>query len=341
MKHILKAEAVKVNREDYYNERKRIYMPIPNFPFLSEAQIDEAIATLINPAAFAEEIKTLHQKSEGTRSTIVNTNFVICLINWTDYPELIKLLTIVREWAFRNDGGGVGSVDYDDFDLRPEMMQLVIIDPDYEEIKSALIGGYRYAIHNRETYSKGPMGAHFQYSENWLNETWVELGRSFINPYFRLKQQSRSFDYVIHGLGYILAKFDVKGYFGKVTLYNIYEQLEADKFFLTVMKNYVTLTNDIWVNEDERVPESELTEEQKELLDKGAFKGLFYILRNKYHIQLVPIMAVYNRMTEFSKILYFGAFRHFEFGNTTEVGIAVNSEDLYPVIREKFIQPYI
>ena len=46
-------------------------------------------------------------------------------------------------------------------------------------------------------------------------------------------------------------------------------------------------------------------------------------------------------MTEFSKILYFGAFRHFEFGNTTEVGIAVNREDLYPVIHEKFIEPYV
>ena len=262
---------MQVDKAAYFDAQKRVYQPIPNFPFLTENQIDEAIASLIDPTAFAKEINTLAEKSKGTNSTIANTRFIICLINWTDYPELIKLLTIVREWAFRNDGGGVGRVDYDDFDLRPEMMQLVILDPDFENIKSALIGGYRYAIHNRNTYSKGPMGAHFQYNDNWLNDTWVELGRSFINPYFQLKQKRRSFDYVIHGLGYILAKYDVKGYFGKVTLYNIYEQQEADKFFLAVLKNYFTSTEDIWVNSDERIPEGILSDQQKELLDKGAF----------------------------------------------------------------------
>jgi hypothetical protein len=40
-------------------------------------------------------------------------------------------------------------------------------------------------------------------------------------------------------------------------------------------------------------------------------------------------------------MLYFGAFRHFAFGNTTEVGIAIKSSDLYDVIKEKFIEPYV
>ena len=45
-------------------------------------------------------------------------------------------------------------------------------------------------------------------------------------------------------------------------------------------------------------------------------------------------------MTDFHKILYYGAFRHYEFGNTMEVGIAVKQSDLYEVIKEKFMNPY-
>lgn len=51
-------------------------------------------------------------------------------------------------------------------------------------------------------------------------------------------------------------------------------------------------------------------------------------------------MAVYNRMTGLDKMLYFGAFRHHEFGDTTEVGIAIRCADIYDVIKEKFIEPY-
>ncbi|KAA3628495.1 MAG: hypothetical protein DWQ02_19170, partial [Bacteroidetes bacterium] len=93
-------------------------------------------------------------------------------------------------------------------------------------------------------------------------------------------------------------------------------------------------------NPDEQVPEGTLTESQTALLDKGAFKGLFYILRNEYNVNLVRIMAVYNRMTGLDNILYFGAFRHFAFGNTTEVGIAIPSDVIYEIIKEKFVYPY-
>lgn len=341
-KTVLKADFANSNKEDYFDPVRNLYKPVPVFPFLSEDDIEGAVKTLINPTVFDAEIKALHQKSEGNKSTIAGSNFIICLVKWDEYPELIKLLTIIREWAFRNDGGGVGSIDYDEFDLRPEMEQLIIIDPFYEEIKGAIVGGYRYVIHSRETYSKGPMGAHFQYSEKWLNQVWVELGRSFINPYFQIRNKRQSFDYVIHGLGYILAKNPhVEGFFGKITIYSIYEEQGADRFFLNVAKHYFSPTEDIWVNEDERIEESEFTPAQKELLDKGAFKGLFYILKNDFHVNLASIMAIYNRMTDFHKIKYFGAFRHYEFGNTMEVGISVSQTDLYEVIREKFLYPYV
>jgi len=339
---VLKAKQVTVDINDYFDHEKKVYQPYPVFPFLTEEAIKEGIKELINESLLREEIKTLADLSESLNNTIENSNFIICLVKWNAYPELIKMLTIVREWAFRNDGGGVGSNDFDDFDLRPEMEQLIILNPDFEEILGAIIGGYRFVVHNESTYDNGPMGAHYQHSETFKNQQWIELGRSFVNPYFQNKAKRHSIDYVLHGLGYIYAQYpESKGYYGKVTLYNIYEQTNADRFFLAVMKQYFTATKDIWVNPDEKIEEGILTAEQKELLDKGVFKGLFYLLRNDYHLNIPRIMAVYNRMTRIENIQYFGAFHHASFGNTTEVGIAIRSEDLYDVIRDKFIEPYM
>lgn len=341
MKYVLQTNEIQPNKEDFFDEQKKVYNPVPVFPFLTEGEIDEGIAELVDIEVLKLEITTLAEQSKSKNNSIEGTSFIICLIDWYEFPEMIKMLTIMREWAFRNGGGGVGSNDYDKSDLRPEMKQLIILNPEYEDIKGCIIGGYRYVIHNRDTYREGPMGAHFDYSEKWLDEVWIELGRSFINPYFQNTSKKSSIDYVLHGLGYIHANFpETIGYFGKITLFNIYEQLGADAFFLGAAKDYFGKTEDIWVNEDERVPEGELTEAQRKILDRGTFKGLFYILKNDYKVNLVPIMAVYNRMTDLENMYYYGAFRHKEFGNTTEVGIAIHCDDLYDVIVEKFIAPY-
>jgi len=341
VKYVLQANEIQPDKEEYFDKEKKVYNPVPVFPFLSEEEIDAGIAELVNSEALKVEINELYEQSKTKRNTIDGSDFIICLVKWHEYPELIKMLTVTREWAFRNSGGGVGSNDYDKCDIRPEMEQLIIINPSYKDIKGCIIGGYRFVIHNRDTYAKGPMGAHFGYSENWLNETWIELGRSFINPYFQTKEKKHSIDYVLHGLGYIYAQYpEAVGYFGKITLFNIYEQLGADAFFLGVARDYFGKTDDIWVNEDERVYEGVLTDQQKAILNRGTFKGLFYILKKQYQVNLVPIMAVYNRMTELKDMYYYGAFRHNEFGNTTEVGIAIRCSDLYDITIQKFVEPY-
>lgn len=341
MKHILRAKQIETDKSEYFNEAKKLYSPIPVFPFLSEEDIDAAIEALVDEKALKTEIETLHEASKTIKSTITGTGYIICLVKWGECPELIKMLTISREWAFRNAGGGVGSVDYDDFDLRPEMKQLIIINPSYTNPKECIIGGYRYIIHSKETYKDGPMGAHFHFSEKWKNEQWIELGRSFTNPYLQKYDKRPSIDYVLHGLGYIFAKYpESKGYFGKVTLYNIYEQQKADTFFVTAAKEYWRQSEDVYVNPEERIAEGTLTDSQKEWLDRDIFKGMFYLLRNDYQINMVKIMAVYNRLANLKKIYYFGAFKHYEFGDTTEVGIAIHIDDIYDTVKEKFVAPY-
>ncbi len=342
MKKILIAEERKEDIKDFYNTKKDIYNPVPVFSFLSEDDIDQGIVELIDVPKLEQEIQVIEEKSKGKKCIIAKTGFIICLAGWNEYPELTKMLTIAREWAFRNSGGGVGSNDYDEFDLKPEMMQLIIIDPNYSDIKGCIVGGYRYVIHSKETYKTGPMGDHFHFSEQWKSEQWIELGRSFVNPFLQKTSGRHSIDYVLHGLGYIFAQHpNSAGYFGKVTLYNIYEQVGAHAFFLATAKKYFHESNDVSVHKEERISEGELTEAQITTLNKDTFKGLFYILRNEYKINLVPIMAVYNRMVDLKKMYYFGGFRHDAFGNTTEVGIAIAYKDLYDVTKEKFVEPYI
>lgn len=341
MKEVLKARSLEGNIEAYYDEDKKLFSPVPLYPFLSTEEVTEAVKKVINIEELSQEVKVLEAKAMISNAWVPETKYFISLVEWNEYPELMKLLSITREWAFRNDGGGVGEADYDHYDLMEGMQQLLIINPEYTDPVGAIIGGYRFWIHNADSYHKGPMGAHFEFSEQFKKEQWIELGRSFLNPFYKDNSASASIDYVVHGLGYIHGVYpESVGYFGKVTLYNIYEQLEADKFLLAVAKEYFDESEAAWVKPEERVEEGQLTQEQRDILDRGVFKGMFYILKTQYKINLVRIMAVYNRMTELKRMMYFGAFRHDEFGKTTEMGIGIRYEDVYDVIKEKYILPY-
>lgn len=342
MEKFLFAKPLSVNIQDYYDSDRKIYKTCPVFPFLSESDIDKVIKEYIDRSALMKEIKQIKETAVKERAIIDNTGFIIGLIEWNKYPELIKMLTIIREWAFRNEGGGVGGLDHDKYDLESEMMQLIILNPNYSNPIGVIVGGYRYMMHHETSYERGPMGDHFEFTNDFKKEFWIELGRSFINPYYKEREQKKSFDYVLHGLGYIYAKNKhAKGYFGKVTLYEIYELTEADHFFLAVAKKYWKDSQIMQVMESERIEEGKLTNEDIEVLDRDVFKGLFFQLRKRFHINIVPIMAVYNRMVDLDKMHYFGAFRHEEFGNSTEVGIAIEFDNIYNVIKEKFANQYI
>ena len=338
-KTVLAADRVDSRPQDYYDERKQLYGAVPVFPFLSYEAVQAAVQQHIDTAALAREVAAATARYD----TIAGTDYVICLTGWVEYPELIKLLTITREFSFRNDGGGVGSVDYDEFDPLPEMQQLIILNPDYDPAHpvSCIMGGYRFVIHEGDSYGRGPMGDHFVFRDTWQASSWIELGRSFMNPYYQQDRQRQTFDLILHGLGYIYATHpDTVGFFGKVTLYQLYEAQGADAFLLGVARHYFRKSKGVQVRPEERVPEGDLTEAQREVLDRNIFKGMFALLRRDYQVNMVKIMAIYNRMTHLSNMYYFGAFRHAAFGDTTEMGIAIHGSDFYEVVKEKFIYPY-
>ena len=73
------------------------------------------------------------------------TNFgnnEIYIINAHNAPNTMREIGRLREWAFRESGGGTGkSIDIDEFDtMENPYRQLIVWDPDHEKI----LGGYRY-----------------------------------------------------------------------------------------------------------------------------------------------------------------------------------------------------
>ncbi len=340
MKHVLISDPLtNVKKEDYFNKDKSLYSAVPVYPFLSEEDVEQALAELTDLPTIKKEINALQK--EGSH-TIPDTDYIICLTDWYSYPNLIAMLTVIREWAFRKDGGGVGQNDYDKFDQLDITKQLIIINPNADQLIDTIIGGYRYLIHHGDSYEQGPMGDHFIFAESFKKEVWSELGRSFINPYYQQRATRQSFDYVLHGLGYIYARNQhIQGYFGKVTLYNIYERQKADTFFTSVAKKYWAQSDKMWLKPDIKLEEGELSDQQISILDRDIFKGMFLLLRKEFQINLVPIMAIYNRMTSLDKMFYFGAFRHTAFGRSTEVGMGISISDIREVIIDKFVGPYL
>ncbi|MBR6774364.1 MAG: GNAT family N-acetyltransferase, partial [Bacteroidales bacterium] len=118
------------------------------------------------------------------------TNFghnEIYIVNAHNAPNTMREIGRLREWAFRESGGGTGkSIDIDEFDTRDEAYfeQLIVWDPKEKEI----LGGYRFINCDKlKKKNNGqvdtPTSELFYYSDefidNYLPYT-IELGRSFI-----------------------------------------------------------------------------------------------------------------------------------------------------------------
>ena len=144
-------------------------------------------------------------------------------------PEVMKEIGRLRELSFRAAGGGTGkSMDIDEFDLDPRnpYRQLIVWDPDEQEI----IGGYRYLRGTEIIPEQLATRELFHFSESFVNDylpKTIELGRSFIQPGYqgtRMKTKGLySLDNLWDGLGALIVRYsDCEYFFGKVTMYTTY-----------------------------------------------------------------------------------------------------------------------
>lgn len=139
-------------------------------------------------------LNRLFQQNENAGIITPDQAYGIVLTNYHESPKLVLLLGIIREYAFRNIGGGSAEIDLDQFDFSSRMQQLLVFD--LQAVRESnfvgmIYGSYRYQIcRTEEDYLQGAVGMYFEFDSEFTREVRAEMGRALINPYYK----GKSFD---------------------------------------------------------------------------------------------------------------------------------------------------
>ena len=148
----------------------------------------------------------------------------IYVIDAQSCPNIMREIGRLREWGFRDAGGGTGNdVDIDEDDLAVDgYKQLIVWDPDAREI----LGGYRFIVATSPKQKHLSTEHYFVFSDKFRNEYLpytIELGRSFVHPDYQTRKYRAKGIYALDnlwdGLGTLTMIYpEAKYFFGKVTI---------------------------------------------------------------------------------------------------------------------------
>ncbi len=294
-------------------------------------------------------------ESELTEKLFIRkTNFSdnhIYILNAHNAPNVMKEIGRLRELTFRIAGGGTGkAIDIDEYDtMEKPYQQLIVWDPVVKEI----ISGYRF-IHCKDSVldEKGiPFIATaelFHFSDHFIKDFLphtIELGRSFVQPDYQPKHNSRkglfSLDNLWDGLGALIFDHpDVKYFFGKVTMYPHFNLQARDIILYFLFKYFPDKDNLVTP-----IIPLEIETDYKELErifnggNYGAdYKLLMQTLRNHFNENIPPLVNAYMNLT--STMRNFGTAINPGFGNVQETGILVTIQDIYDSKKERHLNSY-
>ena len=263
-----------------------------------------------------------------------NGGNVIYVINARNSPNTMQEIGRLREWAFREAGGGTGEpVDIDEEDTAEGgYEQLIVWDPKEKEI----IGGYRFIL-SRETHPKHLSTEHyFHFSDKFRQEFLpytLELGRSFVQPKYQGTRESPkglySLDNLWDGLGAIVAKNpDIRYFFGKVTMYGHYNQ-EARNTLIYFLRKYFPDPDNLV--EPIHPIELDIDEEKYgRLFDGGSYVEDYKVLvreLKQYGENVPPMINSYMNLSPTMRV--FATVKNPDFGNVEETGILITFSDVY------------
>jgi Acetyltransferase (GNAT) domain len=274
----------------------------------------------------------------------------IYLINGNDCPHTIREIGRLREWSFREGGGGSGKdCDLDQYDTGPLAYdQIVLWDPE----KLQIIGGYRAVkcIKNRDEHGVYHLSTSeiVEYSDQLKNEIFpftVELGRSFIQPDYQAASSDRrnafTLDNLWDGLGALQVRDpSVRYYFGKITMYTNYNTKARD-ILLAFMHHYFP-DNEKLVKIPYPIEEVYDTHRFQDKLKGLAHKeGLALTIRliRSLGESIPPLFNAYMNLSPTMRTLGTSINQHF--GGVEETGILLTVADIYPEKMERYTKPYI
>lgn len=269
------------------------------------------------------------------RKTNKAGNSIYC-INHENAPNVMREIGRLRELTFALAGGGTGKpFDIDEQDTADICYEQLIV---YSDEDQEITGGYRYidcakavSADKHELSTSHYFDFSDDFAKNYLPYS-IELGRSWVNPFFQPSVNPRkglfALDNLWDGLGAIvLLHPDMKYFFGKVTMYTSYNE-EAKRAVLGFMKHYfpdhdklVTPKNPMYT-----------TVEQHEIVDLVAgleFKEGHKILQKYCRDRGENIPPLINNYMQLSPTMKsFGTARNQDFGGVEETGILITVADI-------------
>ncbi|MCW3084299.1 MAG: hemolysin [Bacteroidetes bacterium] len=273
----------------------------------------------------------------------------IYIITHHDSPNVMREIGRLREYTFRNAGGGTGhEIDIDEFDIADApYKQLIVWNPEEKEI----VGGYRFIKLKDAPVINGIVHVattglfHFSkaFMEKYVPET-IELGRSFVQPKFQPSVDNRkglfSLDNLWDGLGAIVVDNpDSKHFFGKVTMYTDFNVAARDmilafmNYFFPDNENLVTPLEPLSLKTDV----SPFLKSIEGLSYKDAHRILGQNVRDLGE-HIPPLVNAYMNLSATMKT--FGTSINSHFGEVEETGILVTIADIYDTKKERHLASY-
>lgn len=283
-----------------------------------------------------------------------HTNFgqnEIYILNAHNSPNIMLEIGRLREFAFREAGGGTGKeLDIDEFDtMEVPYNQLIVWNPIDQEI----VGGYRFIklrdvrpdeqghYHLATTHM---FKFHPAFIERYFKGT-IELGRSFVQPRYQLTKDSRkgifSLDNLWDGLGALIVDNpEIKYFFGKVTLYLSFDQKARDYIVHFLLKHFPDGEKLITPFHPKEIvtPRAELEEIfGNDTYDESHLKLIKAVRARNENVP--PLVNAYMNLSPTMKT--FGAALNPDFGDVEEIGILVSIPDIYPSKKNRHLNSYL
>ena len=294
-------------------------------------------------------------KAELTKEKLLRrtnkSNNEIYIVTAHDAPQVMREIGRLREVAFRYYGGGTGlAMDIDEYDtMENPYRQLLVWDPEEEQI----LGGYRFLCGSdiRFDANQKPVlaTAHlFNYSSTFIRDYLpftVELGRSFVTlEYQATRSSSRGLfvlDNVWDGLG-ALSVVDptLKYYFGKVTMYNTYDQAARNLILYFLQRHFADKQNLVTPIEPLCIDID--LEQMQQLFPYDTFKENYKVLNQevrKLGINVPPLVNAYMSLSP--KMRVFGTAINHEFGEVEETGILIAIDEILEEKKKRHIESYL
>ena len=294
-------------------------------------------------------------KAELTKEKLLRrtnkSNNEIYIVTAHDAPQVMREIGRLREVAFRYYGGGTGlAMDIDEYDtMENPYRQLLVWDPEEEQI----LGGYRFLCGSEIRFdaNKKPVlaTAHlFNYSPTFIRDYLpftVELGRSFVTLEYQATRSSSRGLFVLDNLWDGLGALSVvdptlKYYFGKVTMYNTYNQAARNLILYFLQRHFADKQNLVTPIEPLCIDID--LEQMQQLFPYDTFKENYKVLNQevrKLGINVPPLVNAYMSLSP--KMRVFGTAINHEFGEVEETGILIAIDEILEEKKKRHIESYL